>query len=46
MKIGEKLEVSAAAYFDGRTAVYLHRRASDLRRRWECWSSTRDLTSL
>ena len=30
VKIGEKLEVSAAAYFDGRTAVYLHRRASDL----------------
>jgi elongation factor Ts len=29
-KIGEKLEVSAAAYFDGQTAVYLHRRASDL----------------
>jgi elongation factor Ts len=30
VKIGEKLEVSAAAYFDGKTAVYLHRRASDL----------------
>jgi elongation factor Ts len=30
VKIGEKLEVSAAAYFDGQTAVYLHRRASDL----------------
>ncbi|HZA29894.1 MAG TPA: translation elongation factor Ts [Propionibacteriaceae bacterium] len=30
VKIGEKLEVSAAAYFDGRTVVYLHRRASDL----------------
>ena len=30
IKIGEKLEVSAAAYFDGQTAVYLHRRASDL----------------
>ena len=30
VKIGEKLEVSAAAYFDGRTAVYLHRRASNL----------------
>jgi elongation factor Ts len=30
IKIGEKLEVSAAAYFDGLTAVYLHRRASDL----------------
>jgi elongation factor Ts len=29
-KIGEKLEVSAAAYFEGRTATYLHRRASDL----------------
>jgi elongation factor Ts len=29
-KIGEKLEVSNAAYFDGRTAVYLHKRASDL----------------
>jgi elongation factor Ts len=28
--IGEKLEVSAVAYFDGQTAVYLHRRASDL----------------
>jgi len=30
IKIGEKLEVSAAAYFDGQTVVYLHRRASDL----------------
>jgi len=30
VKIGEKLEVSAAAYFDGKTVVYLHRRASDL----------------
>jgi elongation factor Ts len=30
VKIGEKLEVSAAAYFDGRTVAYLHRRASDL----------------
>jgi elongation factor Ts len=30
IKIGEKLEVAAAAYFDGQTAVYLHRRASDL----------------
>ncbi|MDN5724574.1 MAG: translation elongation factor Ts [Propionibacteriales bacterium] len=29
-KIGEKLEVSNAAYFDGQTAVYLHKRASDL----------------
>jgi len=29
-KIGEKLEVSKAAYFDGKTVVYLHRRASDL----------------
>ncbi|MGY4721148.1 translation elongation factor Ts [Naumannella cuiyingiana] len=29
-KIGEKLEVTNAAYFDGPTAVYLHRRASDL----------------
>jgi elongation factor Ts len=28
--IGEKLELSNAAYFDGQTAVYLHRRASDL----------------
>lgn len=28
--IGEKLEVSAAAYFEGQTATYLHRRASDL----------------
>ena len=30
VKIGEKLEVSAAAYFDGRTVVYLHKRAADL----------------
>ncbi|HEY5820689.1 MAG TPA: translation elongation factor Ts [Propionibacteriaceae bacterium] len=30
VKIGEKLEVSNAAYFDGQTVVYLHRRASDL----------------
>ena len=30
VKIGEKLEVTAAAYFDGRTVAYLHRRASDL----------------
>jgi elongation factor Ts len=30
VRIGEKLEVSAAAYFDGRTVAYLHRRASDL----------------
>jgi elongation factor Ts len=30
VKIGEKLEVSNATYFDGRTVVYLHRRASDL----------------
>jgi elongation factor Ts len=29
-KIGEKLEIGAVAYFDGQTAVYLHRRASDL----------------
>ncbi|HET9871747.1 MAG TPA: translation elongation factor Ts [Propionibacteriaceae bacterium] len=29
-KIGEKLELSQAAYFDGQTAVYLHKRASDL----------------
>jgi len=29
-KIGEKLELSRAAYFAGKTAVYLHRRASDL----------------
>jgi elongation factor Ts len=29
-KIGEKLEISAAAYFDGKTVVYLHKRASDL----------------
>ena len=28
--IGEKLEVANAAYFDGQTAVYLHKRASDL----------------
>ncbi len=30
VKIGEKLEVANAAYFDGQTAVYLHKRASDL----------------
>ena len=30
IKIGEKLEVSNAAYFEGTTAVYLHRRAADL----------------
>jgi len=30
VKIGEKLEVANAAYFDGRTVVYLHKRASDL----------------
>jgi elongation factor Ts len=30
VKIGEKLEVSAAAYFEGQTVAYLHRRASDL----------------
>jgi elongation factor Ts len=30
VKIGEKLEVSGAAYFDGKTVVYLHKRASDL----------------
>lgn len=29
-KIGEKLEVTDAAYFDGPSSVYLHRRASDL----------------
>ncbi len=28
--IGEKLELSNAAYFDGATAIYLHKRASDL----------------
>jgi elongation factor Ts len=28
--IGEKLEISNAAYFDGQTVVYLHKRASDL----------------
>jgi len=28
--IGEKLELTNAAYFDGQTAVYLHKRASDL----------------
>ena len=28
--IGEKIELSNAAFFDGRTAVYLHKRASDL----------------
>lgn len=30
VKIGEKLEVSGAAYFEGTTTVYLHKRASDL----------------
>ena len=30
VKIGEKLEIANAAYFDGQTAVYLHKRASDL----------------
>lgn len=30
VKIGEKLELKDAAYFDGDTHVYLHRRASDL----------------
>ncbi|MDO5683222.1 MAG: translation elongation factor Ts [Propionibacteriaceae bacterium] len=30
VKIGEKLEVRNAAYLEGDTAVYLHRRASDL----------------
>ncbi|MFC7623176.1 translation elongation factor Ts [Microlunatus sp. GCM10028923] len=30
VKIGEKLEISGAAYFDGNTTVYLHKRASDL----------------
>ncbi len=30
LKIGEKLEVSAAAYLDGKTVVYLHKRAADL----------------
>jgi len=30
VKIGEKLEVANATYFDGQTVVYLHRRASDL----------------
>lgn len=30
VKIGEKLELRNAAYLDGDTAVYLHRRASDL----------------
>ena len=29
-KIGEKLELKAAAYFDGQTNVYMHRRSSDL----------------
>ena len=29
-RIGEKLELSNVAYFDGRTAVYLHKRAADL----------------
>ncbi|HYP44326.1 MAG TPA: translation elongation factor Ts [Propionibacteriaceae bacterium] len=28
--IGEKLELTDAAYFEGQTAVYLHKRASDL----------------
>jgi elongation factor Ts len=30
VKIGEKLEIANAAYFDGQTVVYLHKRASDL----------------
>ncbi|OYO08422.1 translation elongation factor Ts [Enemella evansiae] len=30
IKIGEKLELKEAAYFDGTTTTYLHRRASDL----------------
>ena len=30
VKIGEKLEISNATYFDGQTVVYLHRKASDL----------------
>ncbi|GAB3696984.1 translation elongation factor Ts [Mariniluteicoccus flavus] len=30
VKIGEKLELKDAAYFEGDTHVYLHRRASDL----------------
>lgn len=30
VKIGEKLELANAAYFDGQTTVYLHKRASDL----------------
>jgi elongation factor Ts len=30
VRIGEKLELANAAWFDGETAVYLHRRASDL----------------
>lgn len=29
-RIGEKLELSNVAYFDGQTLVYLHKRASDL----------------
>ncbi len=29
-KIGEKLELSDTAYFDGQTYVYLHKRATDL----------------
>ena len=29
-RIGEKLELKAAAYFDGQTNVYMHRRSSDL----------------
>jgi len=28
--IGEKIELGQAAYFDGQTAVYLHKRAADL----------------
>lgn len=30
ISIGEKIEIGSVAYFDGNTAVYLHRRASDL----------------
>ena len=47
VKIGEKLEVSAAAYFDGQTAVYLHRacvRPAPAGGR--VWSSTRATTRL
>ena len=39
-KIGEKLELRRAAYFDGTVETYLHKRSSDLPRRSACSSST------